>query len=79
MPRIARVVAAGHPHHITQRGNYRQKIFADDTDRRKYLLLLKEESKRYHLIILAYCLMPNHVHFIAVPQREDSLGKATLI
>ena len=27
MPRIARIVAAGHPHHITQRGNYRQKIF----------------------------------------------------
>jgi len=52
MPRIARVVAAGYPHHITQRGNYRQKIFADDTDQRKYLSLLKEESKRYHLIIL---------------------------
>ena len=75
MPRIARVVAAGYPHHITQRGNYRQKIFADDTDRRKYLSLLKEESKRYHLIILAYCLMSNHLHFMVLPQREDSLGK----
>ena len=71
MPRIARIVAAGYPHHITQRGNYRQKIFADDTDRRKYLSLLKEENKRYHLIILAYCLMSNHLHFIAVPERED--------
>jgi len=75
MPRIARVVAAGHPHHITQRGNYQQKIFADDTDRRKYLSLLQEESKRYHLTILAYCLMSNHVHFMAIPQEEDSLGK----
>jgi len=28
------------------------------------------------LIILAYCLMSNHVHFIVIPQREDSLGKA---
>ena len=73
MPRIARVVAAGYPHHITQRGNYRQKIFADDTDRRKYLSLLKEESKRYHLIILAYCLLSNHAHFIVVPQREGSI------
>jgi len=63
------------PHHITQRGNYRQKIFADDTDRRKYLSLLKEESKRYHLIILAYYLMSNHVHFMAIPQREDSMGE----
>jgi putative transposase len=42
MPRIARIVAAGYPHHITQRGNYRQKIFADDTDRRRYFLILKE-------------------------------------
>ena len=49
MPRIARIVAAGYPHHITQRGNYQQKIFSDDTDRRKYLLLLKEESKRLSL------------------------------
>jgi len=75
MPRIARIVAAGYPHHITQRGNYRQKIFADDADRRKYLSLLKEESKRYHLNILAYCLMSNHVHFMVIPQREDSMGK----
>ena len=30
MPRIARVVAVGYPHHITQRGNYRQDIFEND-------------------------------------------------
>lgn len=75
MPRIGRVVAVEYPHHITQRGNYRQKIFADDTDRKKYISLLKDESKRYGLIILAYCLMPNHVHFIGVSKREDSMGK----
>jgi len=75
MPRIARIVAAGYPHHITQRGNYQQKIFTDDTDRRKYLSFLHKESKRYYLDILAYCLMSNHVHFMAVPQSEDSLGE----
>jgi len=73
MPRIARVVAAEYPHHITQRENYWQKIFAFGTDRRKYLPLLKEESKRYHLIILAYCLLSNHAYFIVVPQREGSI------
>lgn len=75
MPRIARVVAQGYPHHITQRGNYRQKIFSSDTDREKYLSLTDTESKRYGLKILAYCLMPNHVHFIAVPENDDSMGK----
>jgi len=74
MPRIARVVAVGYPHHITQRGNYRQKIFSSDTDREKYLEFIAGESKRYGLKILAYCLMPNHVHFIAVPESDDSMG-----
>jgi len=76
MPRIARVVAAGYPHHITQRGNYQQKIFTSDIDREKYLSFIECESRRHHLKILAYCLMPNHVHFIIVPESEDSMGKA---
>ena len=33
MPRIARVVAVGYPHHITQRGNYGQDVFIDEEDR----------------------------------------------
>ena len=74
MPRIARIIAVGYPHHITQRGNYRQKIFSNDADRKKYVSLLKEESKRYKLIILAYCLMANHVHFIGIPEKEDSMA-----
>ena len=75
MPRIARVVATDYPHHITQRGNYRQKIFSSDADREKYLTLINTESKRHGLKILAYCLMPNHVHFIAVPKNDNSMGK----
>lgn len=74
MPRIARVVALAYPHHVTQRGNYRQEIFVDDIDREKYLSLLETESKRYGLKILSYCLMSNHVHFIVVPEHEDSMG-----
>ncbi len=75
MPRIARVVAEGYPHHITQRGNYRQNIFSDDADRKKYLSFLKQEAIRYQLSILTYSLMSNHVHFIVVPEKEDSMSK----
>ena len=75
MPRVTWVVAAGYPRRITKKGNYHQKIFADDTDRRKYFSLLKEESNRYHLTISAYCLMSNHIHFMVIPQREDSMRK----
>ena len=44
MPRAARVVAAGAPHHITQRGNNRQDVFLVDEDRRFYLEALREDD-----------------------------------
>ncbi|MCL0086503.1 transposase [Thermodesulfovibrionales bacterium] len=75
MPRITRIVAVGLPHHITQRGNYRQNVFLDDNDRKHYLSWIHEYSTTYSLSLLAYCLMDNHVHFIAIPKREDSLAK----
>jgi len=75
MPRIARVVAAGLPHHITQRGNYRQDVFLNADDRMRYLAWIKEYSLKYGISILAYCLMQNHVHFIAIPSKDDSLAK----
>ena len=75
MPRIARVVAVGLPHHITQKGNYCQDVFLDVDDRTRYLAWIKEYSLKYELSILAYCLMRNHVHFIAVPLKDDSLAK----
>ncbi len=73
MPRIARVVAKGYPHHVTQRGNYRQPVFEED-DYVQYLEWLKDYGKKYSLKIWAYCLMSNHVHFVCVPTEEDSLA-----
>lgn len=75
MPRIARLIAPEYPHHITQRGNYRQDIFKNDTDRRHYLNLVAEYSRKFNVAILAYCLMNNHVHFIITPHDKDSLSE----
>lgn len=76
MPRLARVVGVGLPHHITQRGNYRQSVFNSDDDRAAYLRWVSEYGDRHGLLVLAYCLMDNHVHFVAVPHREDSMARA---
>jgi putative transposase len=76
MPRVARIVIPGLPHHVTQRGNNRQDVFFTDDDRRLYLKTLKSESLRFGLSILGYCLMTNHVHLVAMPALEDSLAKA---
>ncbi len=75
MPRIARVCAAGYPHHITQRGNNKEKAFFDDEDRRFYLDVLRRYKDKNQMKILAYCLMGNHVHILAVPEKETSLAK----
>ena len=76
MPRLARVVAPGVPHHVTQRGNNRQDVFFVDDDRRAYLDVLAEQAERFELRVLGYCLMTNHVHLVVVPEREESLAKA---
>ena len=76
MPRRARIVAVGYPHHITQRGNNRRPVFYSDQDRALYLDLLQEYSSKFKLAIEGYCLMSNHVHLVAVPHRDDSLARA---
>lgn len=74
MPRIARVCAVGYPHHITQRGNNKERAFFDEEDKHFYLETLRRYRDRYKIKILAYCLMGNHVHILAVPEEEKSLA-----
>jgi len=75
MPRIARVVVPGLAHHVTQRGNRGTDVFFDDADRRRYLAFLADYAERYAVAIWAYCLMSNHMHFVAVPTESDSLAR----
>ena len=74
MPRNARIVAPEIPYHVTQRGSNRQTVFFGVSDRKLYLQLIRENQAEADVKILAYCLMSNHIHFIVVPQREDSLA-----
>ncbi len=77
MPRLARLVVPGIPHHVTQRGNRRQPTFFGEGDYALYLELLRRWADRAGTRIWAWCLMPNHVHLILVPGHEDGL-RATL-
>lgn len=75
MARLARLVVPGLPHHVTQRGNRREKTFLEESDYALYLDLLCESSARARTEVWAYCLMPNHVHIILVPSDEDGLRR----
>lgn len=49
--------------------------FFDDEDYEAYLRLMREWCDASGVEVWAYCLMPNHVHLIAVPESEDGLAR----
>lgn len=49
-------------------------VFFNDEDRRAYLDLLREYGEKHGVSYWGYCLMSNHVHLVAVPEREESLS-----
>lgn len=75
MARLARLTLADRPHHVIQRGNNRQPIFVDDTDRLRMLALLAEHAPRFGVALHAHVLMDNHFHLLATPSTDDGLPK----
>ena len=76
MARLPRLYVPGCPQHIIVRGNAQRAVFLDDADRTAYLRWLAEAVRDYRLELLAYVLMDNHVHLLAVPPAEGVLGRA---
>jgi putative transposase len=75
MPRKARIVAPGLPHHVTQRGNRRCQVFFDDRDDQHYIMWMTRHGQAALVRLWAYCLMPNHVHLILVPSDHEGLAR----
>jgi putative transposase len=76
MPRIARMTLPGVAHHVTQRANRRLRVFFGATDFEEYRQLLHRWCEKWQVRILAYCLMYNHVHVLAIPSDEEGLARA---
>jgi REP element-mobilizing transposase RayT len=51
-------------YHITSRGNLRDKIFYNATDRERFLEILSRTKERYGFLLHAYALMDNHYHLL---------------
>ncbi|MBK7548922.1 MAG: transposase [Rhodoferax sp.] len=73
MARLPRLTLPGYPHHVIQRGNNRQAIFASPADYQTLLDLLRINAERFGVAIHAYVLMTNHFHLLATPQTADAL------
>jgi putative transposase len=64
MARALRIQFPGAFYHITCRGIERRKIFADDGDRNRFLVLLSKSLEVYQVVLHAYMMMNNHFHLL---------------
>ena len=74
MARPIRIEFAGALYHITSRGDRREAIYEDDTDRFRFLEVLGEVVERFNWRCHAYCLMTNHYHLV-VETVDGNLSK----
>jgi putative transposase len=75
MSRPLRLEFAGALYHVTSRGDRREDIYENDTDREAFLSILDEVCEKYYWICHAYCLMDNHVHLLLeTPEANLSKG-----
>lgn len=75
MPRCARAVSLTGYYHVFDRGNSKQIIFEDDSDRYRFLSDISDRFARHKVAVLAWCLMDNHFHLM-VDDPFDNLSKA---
>ena len=73
MARLPRLTLPGYPHHVIQRGNNRQMIFADTQDFATMMALLAQNAHKFAVAVHAYVLMDNHFHLLATPATAEAL------
>lgn len=66
------------PYHIYNRGNRKSNIFLNTKDYLRFIRRLKEYKNRFEIVLLCYCLLPNHFHFLLKSQKEDAITKFML-
>ena len=71
MPRAARVVSESGYYHVMLRRAGKQFLFEDDSDRHAFLSELRIVRDVTGIVVIAWCLMDNHVHLIL----HDPYGK----
>jgi putative transposase len=73
MPRIARISPGGFVYHALNRGVARLALFEKEADYAAFERVLVEAQEKHPTRILAYCLMPNHWHFLLWPRKDGEL------
>jgi putative transposase len=75
MPRFARQIPGGICAHVVTRGNARATVFHSERDYSDLTQLMQDAQQRESIEILAWCLMPNHLHFVIRPREDGDLAR----
>jgi putative transposase len=73
MPRQPRCAPGGIVYHALNRAVARLPLFEKDGDYQAFERVSKEALAKHPIRVLAYCLMPNHWHFVLWPERDEQL------
>jgi putative transposase len=73
MPRIARYAPKGWVYHALNRAVARLPLFQKNADYEAFERVISEAHERFPIAILAYCVMPNHWHFVLRPTQDGQL------
>ena len=74
MPRPDRFTPAGVPVHVTQRGNFRGRVFTEDSDYSFFLDMLGRYAGESGNRVIGYCLLSNHYHLVLIPERDRGVS-----
>ncbi len=75
MPRKPRCLIDNGYYHILTRGNDRKNIFRCEDDYFRFLEIVRNYLEKFRIVILHYCLMPNHIHLLVQAQAGKDLPK----
>ena len=74
MPRTARIAPGGMVFHVLNRGVGQMDLFAKQGDFEAFERCIEKTLESCPMRIFAYCLMPNHWHFVVWPERDGDPG-----
>jgi putative transposase len=74
MPRIPRGQVSGFAYHVINRGNGGATVFHKEGDYRIFLDLLVAAKTKHPVMLLGFCLMPNHFHLVVQPKTPEALS-----
>jgi putative transposase len=64
MSRPLRLEFAGALYHVTSRGDRKDLVFRDDSDRLAWLSMLGTVCKQFNFVVHSFCQMTNHYHLV---------------